>query len=59
MRQDNYSRRKCVRAFRPSKSFYSESDKGQWNALDGGGIWFVVFQWYELMALTEMNASVN
>lgn len=21
-----------------------------------GGIWFAVFQWYELMALTEMNA---
>lgn len=27
MQQDNYSRRNCVRPFRPSRSFYSECDK--------------------------------
>ena len=41
------------------KVFILSEIRSQWKVLDGGGIWFVVFQWYELMALTEMNASGN
>ena len=47
-----------MRPFRPSKSFYSECDKEPVKGVrQGRNMVFAVFQWYELMALAEMNTS--